>query len=217
MPIPRKRPLVASFALLAGLIAAPSLVAAHPHVSVSAKSTILAEPDGRITAIRHEWTFDEGFSAYSTTGLDTNKDGALDREELAALAKVNVESLHEYSYFTRLKAQAAEAAYGEVRDYWLSFDGKALTLHFTLPLAGAPVFAKGAKLDVSDPSYFVAFDFAPDKPVTVEGAKGACTASIKRPAAALTQRLSNLSESFFQSLQSGASADWSSTAHISCP
>ncbi len=43
------------------------------------------------------------FSAFSHHRLDKNKDGKFDREELAELAQVNVESLSEYEYFSFLK------------------------------------------------------------------------------------------------------------------
>ena len=90
------RAALAAFFLLAGIAGA----SAHPHVWVIAKSELVYSPDGKLKEIRHAWTFDDMFSAFAAQGLDTNNDGKLSREELADLAKTNVESLKEFGYFT---------------------------------------------------------------------------------------------------------------------
>lgn len=206
--------LAAMLMIGAGICAAD----AHPHVQVIVKSTVQANPEGQITGIRHAWTFDEAFSSYATLGLDTDKDGKLSREELASLAKVNVESLHEYAFFTILKTGKQNAGFADVRDYFLAHDGKALTLHFTLPTTGAPQTLKTAQLEVYDPSFFVAFAFAPDKPVDVEGMDGRCIANIRKPKEGIMGRLSQLGESAFSS-PSGAGldpAEWAMTVRFEC-
>jgi hypothetical protein len=63
-------------------------------------SEIELAPNHQITGIRQAWTFDEFYTAMAVEGLDTNKDGVYSKEELAPLAKVNVESLKEFDYFT---------------------------------------------------------------------------------------------------------------------
>lgn len=203
-------------AAIALLFTAASTAKAHPHVSVTVNSVIVADEAGKITAIRHAWTFDEAFSAYSTTGMDTDKDGKLSREELAPLAKVNVESLHEYGFFTALKRDKESASFADVQDYYLAHDGKALTLHFTLPVKSAPFAAKEVKFEVYDPSFFVAFNFADGTPVKVDGAGGACIATLARPKASITQRLSQLSESFFEKMGPNTNADWSTPVRFEC-
>jgi ABC-type uncharacterized transport system substrate-binding protein len=183
---------------------------------VSVRTIVVLSGEATITELRHAWTFDEPFSAYATTGMDTNKDGKLDRAELQDLAKVNVESLGEYGFFTFLKKAKKASEFGAVKDYWLEHDGKALTLHFTLPVTRNPQPIRDAVLEVYDPTYFVAFDFAKDDPVKVEGGGLACTASISPPKGGVTERLSQLSESFFQSLQPGATADWAVPVRFRC-
>lgn len=201
---------------LASLAAASFGARAHPHVLVSVKTVVVIDNDGAISALRHAWTFDEPFSAYSTQGLDKNKDGKLDREELRELAQINVESLHEYGFFSFLKQSKTSAEFGAVQDYYLTHDGKALTLHFTLPVAAKKPAIREARLEVYDPSYFVAFEFQKEKPVEVEGGKLSCTAEIKPPSASVTQRLSQLSESFFQSMKAGGDAEWAIPVRFSC-
>ena len=65
-------------------LASPAL--AHPHVWVTAKAEVVFAPDGKVTGVRHHWTFDEAYTAYVTQGLDKNNDGKLSPEELQELA-----------------------------------------------------------------------------------------------------------------------------------
>lgn len=196
--------------------AAPNALA-HPHVTVTVKTHVIINDAGEIASLRHAWTFDEPFSAYSTMGLDKNKDGRIDRDELAELAKINVESLHEYGFFSFLKKGKTGAEYGAAQDYYLEHDGKALTLHFTLPVEKNRPAIRDARLEVYDPTYFVAFEFAKDKPVTVDGGKLSCTASITPPSASVTARLSQLGENFFQSMsQNSGTAEWAIPVRFAC-
>lgn len=170
----------AVFALVAGVTAAT----AHPHVLVSSRSEIVI--DGRqVTAVRHIWTFDEAFSAFAIQGLDTDGDGKLTAEELKPLAQINVESLEEYGFFTFLTVAGAEVedrAFADPADYWLEWDGRQLTLHFTLPLI-QPVDAGNGplRLDVYDPEYFVAFTLDREKPAVLAGGAAGCGLDIAKP------------------------------------
>jgi hypothetical protein len=75
------------------------------------------------------------FSEYATQGLDTNKDGVLSRDELAELAKVNVETLQGVRLLhLRQERSRASSHFGQPTDYWLEHKDKLLTLHFTLPV-----------------------------------------------------------------------------------
>src|SRR6202140_977423 len=92
--------------------------AAHPHVWVSARAQVVFDTKGEIEAIRHAWTFDEMYSAFVTEGQ--SKDGQLStKEELAPLAKTNVESLAEFDFFTFAKANNAKIEFGAPFDYSL--------------------------------------------------------------------------------------------------
>src|SRR4029079_11020926 len=81
-------------------LAAGSLAQAHPHVWVTMQTELVYAPDGSITGIRHAWSFDDMFSTFATQGLESKEKGKFTREELEPLAKVNVESLKEFGYFT---------------------------------------------------------------------------------------------------------------------
>lgn len=156
------------------MVAAVGTAAAHPHVWVDAATEIVFDEERRIAAVRHHWRFDEAFSAYAVQGLDTDGDGALSREELQPLAKVNVESLSEFGFFTFLTVGTYEAGFAEPRDYWLEqIDGQ-LTLHYTLPLARPLSASQAARLQVYDPEYFVAFDVPSREAVRLADAPADC-------------------------------------------
>jgi ABC-type uncharacterized transport system substrate-binding protein len=110
---------------------------AHPHVWATIRTELLYAPDGAVTGVRNIWTFDDMYSAYATTGIQAKVKGQFTRAELQPLARLNVESLKEYAYFTyaRTDGKKQKDAFLAPVDYWLDYDPKAtvLTLHFTLP------------------------------------------------------------------------------------
>ena len=175
------RPILGALVAVLACAAAPVTVNAHPHVFITTETTVLYEK-GAFVGFRHKWTFDEFYAAMAIEGLDKNKDGKYDREELSELAKVNIDGLKEFGYFTFPALAGQELKVGEAQDYWLEYvDGK-LSLLFTLPLA-QPVLAeaKGLTFSIHDPSYFIAFELAKKDPVKLsEGAPKGCKVGIGR-------------------------------------
>ena len=153
---------------------------AHPHVWITATSELIYAADGSITGVRHAWTFDDMFSTYAVQGIETKTKGVYSREELAPLAQTNVESLHEFGFFTFAKADGKKAKFQEPVDYYLEYKDSLLTLHFTLPLK-TPVKPKLLALEVFDPEFFIDFTFADKDPVRLVGAPAACQMKFQRP------------------------------------
>jgi ABC-type uncharacterized transport system substrate-binding protein len=158
--------------------AAPAL--AHPHVFVDARAEIVFDPEGRITAIRQVWRFDDAFSAFASQGLDTNGDGILTVEELQPLAKVNIDSLKEYDYFTTLRAGGKRIGFRIPTEYWLQSNDGFLTLFYTLNLM-QPVKpdAAGAVIQIYDPSYFVDYQLVEKDPAVLKNAPASCALTVK--------------------------------------
>jgi ABC-type uncharacterized transport system substrate-binding protein len=186
------------FAVLTCLSGVMGRADAHPHVWVTMTEELLYAPDGSVTGVRHAWTFDDMFSAFATQGIDHKTKGTFTRDELAPLAKVNVESLKEYAYFTYAKVNGKrdKDAFDEPVDYWLDFDPKdaVLTLHFTLPFK-APVKVQDLDVEIYDPSYFVDFSFVQKDAAALVGAPATCKLTVRRPAemdAAMALRLGQL-------------------------
>jgi ABC-type uncharacterized transport system substrate-binding protein len=160
-------------------VTASSPADAHPHVWVSVQTTVNYDR-ATITGLTHRWTFDDMYTAMAVQGLDTNGDGIYSKEELAELAKVNMEGLKEFSYFTFAKLGSQDLKFGEPVNAWLEHKDNVLSLYFTMPLE-TPVLAEaeGFNFAVYDESFFIAFDLAKDTPVRLsEGAPEGCTAQI---------------------------------------
>jgi ABC-type uncharacterized transport system substrate-binding protein len=154
--------------LLSLAFAAPAR--AHPHVWVTMKTELIYAPDGTITGVRHAWAFDDMFSAFAVQGLESKEKDKFTREELEPLAKVNIESLKEYDYFTYATADGVKVPLTDPQPgYWLDYKDSVLTLNFTLPFK-TPVKAKEMKIEVYDPSIFVDFSFDKKTPVQLVGA-----------------------------------------------
>jgi ABC-type uncharacterized transport system substrate-binding protein len=191
---------------------------AHPHVFVTIKSEIVYGPDGAMTAIRHAWTFDDMFSTYALQGIESKQKGVYTREELAALAEVNVTSLKEYDYFTMGNVNGQKIEFTGATDYWLEFKDSVLVLHFTLPVK-SPVKTQAASLEIYDPSYFIDFSFDDkDKtPVKLAGAPEPCKLDIARPGDNPTAQ-KRLSEAFFNNPNSSNyGAQFSNKIAVKCP
>jgi ABC-type uncharacterized transport system substrate-binding protein len=170
---------MAAAAMAVGLVGEAE---AHPHVFVSARAEIVYAPDGAVKALRHVWSFDEAYSAYITQGLDKNGDGKLSPDELAELAKVNMESLPEVGFFTVAKANGKTQEFGQPSDAGLVFENKILTLTYTLPLKTPAAANRSFGIEIGDPTYFVAFDIvdAADAVVTRDAPRG-CVVRVARP------------------------------------
>lgn len=97
---------------------APAL--AHPHVWVAVETTVVYE-NGAVSGLRQRWTFDELYSSMAVEGLDVNKDGKYDRNELAELAGVNIEGLKDFEYFTFAKLGTQALAFAAPRDVFMEY------------------------------------------------------------------------------------------------
>ena len=194
------------FLVFCTVFALSAPAAAHPHVWVTMRSELLYAPDGSITGIRHHWAFDDMFSAFATQGLQGKVKGQFTRQELAPLAKVNVESLKEYAYFTYATADGKKAPLSDpLPDYWLDYKNAILTLNFTLPFK-KPVKAKFLKLEIYDPTIFVDFEFAKDSPVKLDNPPSGCRLDVVLPQEITVAQSQSLGEQFFNSLS--ASQNW---------
>jgi ABC-type uncharacterized transport system substrate-binding protein len=194
---------------------------AHPHVWVTMTEELLYASDGSVTGVRHAWTFDDMFSAFATQGLEQKTKGTFTREELAPLAKVNVESLKDYAYFTyaRVDGKRQKDAFLEPTDYYLDYNPKdeVLTLHFTLPFK-TPVKAKAIDIEVYDPEFFIDFGFADKNQVRLVNAPAQCTAAIDKPHDDYFSSALRLDKNFMTSEANiGMGASFANRISVTCP
>lgn len=191
--MPRYSPLLSLFAAVAAWLGLALPALAHPHVFVTSRTEILYATDGAVKALRHRWSFDEAYSAYMVQGLDKNGDGKLSSEELAELAKVNMESLPDVGFFTVAKANGKVQEFGTPSEASLTYENKILTLTYTLPLKSPATANRSFGIEIGDPTYFVAFEIGAEADaVAARDAPKGCIVRIMRPPkldATMQQRL----------------------------
>ncbi len=203
MPAPTRliRPLLFALAVLPVLAAAAM---AHPHVSVKVRTEIMFDQQGKVSGVRHAWTFDEVYSAFAAQGI-ARKGKLLTAEELAPVASQNMTDLVEYRFFTFAKAAGSQLSFAEPVDYSaVENPDNTITLHFTLPLTSPASAGKALTLQVYDPTYFVDFQFNPETSVTLTSAPAGCSTSFLKPAPLVEADAKKLNESFFSGLSPGA-------------
>ena len=173
--MPRLLAAFLSLALLPLGLALPA--AAHPHVWVIYETAVVYEGD-KITALRHKWTFDEMYTTMAIEGLDANKDGVYSREELAELAKVNMEGLTEFDYFSFAKLGETPLKFKVPTEFYLEHKNDALSLYYTLPLERpVPASAANFTFSIYDPSFFISFEPAKENAFSVVNAPEGCKAA----------------------------------------
>ncbi len=213
----RLRPVPALLAF--ALVLQSSVARAHPHVWVAVRSEVVFAPDGKIAGVRHAWEFDEMYSAFAVQGL--GKDGKPPtREELAPLAKTNVESLAEFEFFTYAKQNNAKLKFKEPTEVALEADEKKIvTLRFFLPLETPVSAQKPFSFQVYDPTYFVSFGFEKVEPVKLAKAPAGCSLSLVEPKPLVAADSQKLSEAFFQNMSPGADfgVKLATRAIVACP
>jgi ABC-type uncharacterized transport system substrate-binding protein len=206
--------LMARLALAGGVVLGATAAQAHPHVWVTSSSELVYAADGSITGVRHAWTFDDMFTTYALQGIETKTKGVYSREQLDPLAKVNVENLKEFAFFTFAKADGKKQKFEEPIDYFLEYKDEALTLHFTLPLK-APVKAKQLALDIFDPAFFIDFKFEEKDPIKLVGAPAGCQLQVQRPGEADAKKLTE--EMIASGDQSNYGAIYANKILVTCP
>jgi ABC-type uncharacterized transport system substrate-binding protein len=209
---------VGAFALI--FMQAP-MVWAHPHVWVTMTTEVLYATDGSVTSLREAWTFDDMFSTFAVTGIQSKAKGQFTRDELQPLAQINADSLKDFAYFTyaKIDGKRQKDPFKEPIDYWFDYDPAAtvLTLHYTLPFK-TPVMAKRLQVEIYDPEFFIDFGFAKGDAVKLVGAPARCTLTFDKPADANFPASLRPDQSFIPSEAFiGMGSDFSNKIVVQCP
>lgn len=170
-----------AFLLAAPLLLAPALAEAHPHIFVSSGIEVIFDDQGRATALRIRWTYDEMFSLMMVqeNGLDPDGDNQLTPAELATLNGADMNWDAGFAGDTYALLGDTPLALGRPHDWTMDYDGASLTsTHVRDFDAPVPVAEVPLVVQSYDPGYYTAYtiDFEP----VVTGRTG-CTAGIWEP------------------------------------
>ena len=181
--------------LLAVLVPAAAL--AHPHVFVDATVEAVFDDQGRLTAFRIGWTYDELFSLMlvEESGADPDGDGQVSIDEMQALDGFDMDWGTDFLGDAYVVQGAAAVALAPGPQDWKTgwADGRLWSTHtrtLEAPLTPGP---EGVTIQIYDPGYYVAYAITGEPEVT---GRGDCTATIFVPDldAAQTQLLDSLKE-----------------------
>ncbi|WP_127143149.1 DUF1007 family protein [Pelagibacterium montanilacus] len=207
-------------ATLAGLFGGGQALA-HPHVFIDARGELLFE-DGRMSGMRHFWTFDEYFSSWAVQGLDTDGDGDLSQSELQPLAEENMVGLAFYDYYTFSGADQDPLGFADVRDPTMRYEDGELELTFTLIFDTPRQIERGYDISVGDPEYYAAFTFEGADAVSLSNAPETCYVEVSEPrpiSADLEERLFSLGPDVTELPDDlrQAARDLANLVTVSCP
>lgn len=163
--------------LLLGCLAAP--VAAHPHIFITADVEIVLNDQGQVAGVRLSWTYDEFFSLMLTEdlGLDTDGDLVMTAEERDALAASVLDWPPDFEGDLFLTQRDAPLALGPREDASVDYrDGVVIERHYR-PLLEPVDASWPLAVQVYDPYYYVAYEIAPDIPIS--GVAG-CSAELRK-------------------------------------
>jgi len=198
----RKSMIAHAVALAGGLLLAPAIASAHPHIFVEARLEVLAGPDGNVQELRNVWRFDEVFSSSVLMDFDKNTNLKLDPDELKEVGKTVRESLADYDYYANLTLNGKVIKVNKPDVINVDFrDGQLLMFFAVKPSEPMPL-TKGNKLSfgIYDSTLYTSIDFPSDKELATEGdAFKSCTQKVVRPNPdeVIAENRSTLTDAFF--------------------
>lgn len=167
---------LAAAAVLGDLLL-PAAALAHPHVWVDSIVTAHME-NGKVTAIKEDWLFDEDFSASvlgdvrKAKGMAGPSKAPLTPGEIAKLQQNAFSNLKNYDYFTHiwLNGEAMKIK-PDVEGFSVRIEGDQLRYFFTVRPAEPILLPKGKPLTVGvwDDSYYVDVGPAKGKGAAIDG------------------------------------------------
>lgn len=154
---------------------------AHPHAWIELRSTILLIATGRVSGIEQEWLFDEFYSLFATEEI--SKASGSQAEALRALARENLNNLHEYDDYTEPHASGARVKFDKVSEFETQMRGPRLWMRFVVPVVTRvdPV-TSAFSVSIFDPTYYIEIRHADGDAIAVRNVKaGDCSSRLQPP------------------------------------
>ena len=161
-------------------IAGPTL--AHPHVFVDTGLEVIFDDQGRATALRINWTYDEYYSLVivEERGIDTDYDGTATEDEAKALAGFDMQWDASFDGDTYALVAGVGVPLSRPSDWTASYaGGKITSTHLRTFDAPVDVVAVELVVQAYDPSYYSAYAIIGTPLLT--GAAASCTVGVFAP------------------------------------
>lgn len=172
---------VAALAAVVALLAGPA--AAHPHIFIDTGLEVIFDEQGRATAVRVAWVYDDFYSLMMVEDLklDADHDGTLTPDEAARLAGFDMawDADYEGDLFVLL-GEAAQKL-GRPRDWTARYeDGRIISTHLRMLDVPLAVGADPLVLQVYDPGFYTAYTILGTPVLSGPGA-GGCAVQVFEP------------------------------------
>ena len=166
-----------ALALFCGLLV-PPVATAHPHIFVETQLGLVMDSEGRLTAVRVSWTYDELYSLliFEDKGLDSDYDGQLTEAEMAVLDGFDMNWIPGYEGDIYLSQGNALPLGPPQPAGTLVEQGRIVTTHLR-PLIDPVALEAPIEVAAYDPTYYTAYEVTGN--VAVEGRED-CTAEIEK-------------------------------------
>ena len=143
---------------------------ADRHAWIEHRSTILLDAAGRVSGIEQEWLFDEFYSLFATEEI--SKASGSQAEAPRALARENLNNLHEYDYYTEAHASGARVTFDKISEFETQMRGPRLWMRFVVPVVTRvdPV-TSAFSFSIFDPTYYIEIRHADGDAIAVRNVK----------------------------------------------
>ena len=140
---------------------------AHPHVFIEQNLKIVFDEKG-MAGFNVHWIFDDMFSIMICEDHDVNKNGILEKTEVASIKEKAFSYIAEFDYFIYVKINDNPFKVKYVTDFSAKINHDKLIYDFFIPchISAAKEF-KHIKIATYDPSYYSAIYYSNQHPFTI--------------------------------------------------
>jgi len=141
---------------------------AHPHVFIAQNLKIIFNDKG-MAGINVVWEFDEMFSTMICDDHDLNKNGALEKTEVASIKEKAFSYIAEFNYFIYVKIDGTPFQVKYVTDFSARLENRKLIYDFFIPChVSAVKNFKHINIASYDPNYYSAIYFTENDPYAID-------------------------------------------------
>ncbi|WP_376872852.1 DUF1007 family protein [Albirhodobacter sp. R86504] len=148
-----------AFLCIAGLLGGTRAAQAHPHIFINAGQELIFDDQGRLSAVRARWAYDEMFTLLMVEdgGFDTNGNGAIDAAELPQFRLWDADWPDDFAGDMVVEIGGTAVSLERPTDWEAAWeDGRAISMHTRVLSKPQPVTGE-VIIRAFDPDYYTAY------------------------------------------------------------